>query len=219
MALFIGIAGGTGSGKSTITNEVVRKVGKDKVAILPHDAYYRRNDHLTYEQRCLINYDHPDSIENELFVEHILKLSAGELINLPVYDFSIHNRTDKTIPIFPKEIIIVEGILILADKEIRKHLDIKVFVDTPPDIRLLRRINRDMKERGRTLESVEKQYIETVRPMHLEFVEPSKQFADIIVPEGGYNRIAVDMIVSQIMKSLSEKGEKRRYGEFRERLL
>lgn len=207
MPLFIGIAGGTGSGKSTITREIVRMVGSDKVVIMQLDSYYRKNDHLSMEERNRINYDHPASLEIELFVEHLKKLAQGEPVERPVYDFSIHNRKPETVTVYPKEIIIVEGILIFVSKEIRDLLDIKIFVDTPADIRLLRRINRDMRERGRSFDSIEHQYLETVRPMHLEFVEPSKQYADIIVPEGGYNKIAIDMIVSQIRKILDGQGD------------
>lgn len=200
--LIIGIAGGTGSGKTTVTKAISRNFGKDQVTIFPHDAYYKQFDHLTKEQRDKLNFDHPDSLDNHLFVEHLTKLSHGQAIERPVYDFTTHSRKLETICVDPTKIIIVDGILIFAEPNIRKLLDIKVFVDTDADLRVLRRIKRDMEERGRTLDSVIEQYEKTVRPMHLEFVEPSKKYADLIVPEGGHNRKALQILIGGLKEIL-----------------
>jgi len=200
----IAIAGGSGSGKTTVSNEILERVGRDKIAYLPHDAYYRDLSHLAPGDRARVNFDHPDSLETPLMIEHIKKLRNGETIQLPVYDFTNHTRTSKTIPVESKPIVLVEGILIFSDLKLRKQFDIKVFVDTDSDIRLIRRLERDIRERGRTAESVLAQYQATVRPMHLEFVEPSKRYADVIIPEGGFNMVALDMVVARIQEMFRE---------------
>ncbi len=196
--IVIGIAGGTGSGKTTVANVILNRVGKHRIAYLPHDAYYRDLHDLPYEQRAAINFDHPNSLESELMIQHVLQLKQGKPVDLPIYDFSIHTRTDKTIHIEAHPVIIVEGILIFAEPELRKIFDVKIFVDTDPDIRFIRRLERDIAERGRTTDMVIHQYLSTVRPMHLEFVEPSKRYADVIIPEGGLNEVAMDMIIARI---------------------
>lgn len=198
----IGIAGGTGSGKTTITQAIMHEVGGD-ITILPQDSYYRSFPNLSREERKKINFDHPQSFENELLVEHIRLLRKNVPIEMPVYDFKTNLRLDQKIPIKPSRIIIVEGILIFENEALRNEMDIKVYVDTDADLRILRRIERDMRERARTLESVISQYCNTVRPMHIEFVEPSKRHADVIIPEGGNNKIGVDMIASQIKNILA----------------
>jgi uridine kinase len=196
--LVIGIAGGTGSGKTTVANNLVRRLDIDAITVIQQDAYYRDLSALAPPQRDLLNFDHPDSIENELFVSHLRALKAGEEIEQPIYDFTRHLRTPETDRVVPRDVIIAEGILLFHFPDVREALDIRIYVDTPPDIRLLRRIRRDIRERGRTLDSVNEQYLRTVRPMHEEFVEPSKRFADVIIPEGGENEIAIDMIASRI---------------------
>lgn len=196
--LLLGIAGGTGSGKTTVASNIVRRLALDSITVITMDSYYRDLADLPPAQRDETNFDHPDSIEHELFVEHLRALKAGRVIDQPVYDFTRHVRTGTTVRIEPREVVIAEGILLFHVPEIRETLDIRIFVDTPADIRLLRRITRDIRDRGRTLESVTEQYVRTVRPMHEEFVEPSKRFADVIIPEGGYNEIAIDMVTSRI---------------------
>jgi uridine kinase len=196
--LVIGIAGGSGSGKTTVANEVIQRVGAHNIAYLPHDAYYKELGHLPPNQRAQINFDHPDSLENELMIQHILALRDYNTVYLPVYDFSKHRRTKETIEVKPHRIIIVEGILIFAVPELRSLFDVKIFVDTDSDLRFIRRLQRDITERGRTTESVIKQYMTTVRPMHLEFVEPSKRYADVIIPEGGFNTAALDLVVARL---------------------
>jgi len=203
-SLVIGIAGGTGSGKTTIADYILETVGPEKIAFLPHDAYYRDQTDLTNEERSLVNFDHPASLETELLIEHITNLRNQQTIHLPDYDFKTHSRTNKTIPINPQPIILIEGILILAEPELRKLFDLKIYVDTDADIRFIRRLKRDIEERGRTTESVIIQYLKTVRPMHLEFVEPSKRYASVIIPEGGYNTVALDLIVARIESMLQE---------------
>ncbi|RLD09457.1 MAG: uridine kinase [Chloroflexota bacterium] len=202
--LVIGIAGGTGSGKTTVANLILEQVGAEKIAFLPHDAYYRDISDRTQEERAKVNFDHPSALETELLIEHIKQLKAGKTINLPSYDFKTHTRTTATIPIEPQPVILVEGILIFAEPELRPLFDIKIFVDTDADIRFIRRLQRDINERGRTSQSVIKQYLETVRPMHLEFVEPSKRYASVIIPEGGLNQVALDMVVARIQYMLQE---------------
>jgi uridine kinase len=202
--IVIAIAGGTGSGKTTLTNEVLDKVGAEHIALLPHDAYYKDLSHLPPDHRTQINFDHPNSLETELLVQHIKQLKKGLPIELPIYDFKVHTRTLQTTHVEPKPIILVEGILIFAEPELRQLFDIKIFVDTDPDIRFIRRLQRDIAERGRTAESVINQYMNTVRPMHLEFVEQSKRYADIIIPEGGLNTVAMDMVVARIRAMLAE---------------
>ena len=201
--LVIGIAGGTGSGKTTLMNNLITTFS-GSVTLLSHDNYYKRHDELTYEQRCQLNYDEPAALETELMARHLESLRHGEAIDCPVYDFTVHNRSEETIRITPEKVIIVEGILIFENKELRDLMDIKIFVDTDDDIRLCRRIARDVRERGRSLESVIEQYQTTVKPMHEQYVEPSKKFADIIVPEGGKNLVALDMIMGRIRRHLEE---------------
>ena len=201
--LVIGIAGGTGSGKTTLMNNLIQRF-EGSVTVLSHDNYYRRNDHLTYEERCLINYDEPAALETDLMARHLEALRRGETIACPVYDFAQHNRSDETIEIAPKSVIIVEGILIFEDKDLRDLMDIKIFVDTDADVRLCRRIKRDVNKRGRSLESVLEQYQNTVKPMHEKYVEPSKKYANLVVLEGGKNWVALDMIVGRIQRHLDE---------------
>jgi uridine kinase len=196
--LVIGIAGGTGSGKTTVANEIVKSVGQEHVSVIPHDAYYKDLAALPPNQKRAINYDHPNSLETDLMVRHIEDLKAGKTVELPIYDFTKHARTSETIMIKPNPVVLVEGILIFTNSVLRDLCDVKLFVDTDADIRLIRRIRRDITERGRTIESVLSQYEATVRPMHLEFVEPSKRYADIIIPEGGYNQVALDMVTARI---------------------
>ncbi len=201
--LVIGIAGGTGSGKTTLMKRIMERYA-DQVTVLSHDNYYKRHDELSYEQRCLLNYDEPAALETDLMAAHLDKLRHGEVIDCPVYDFTLHNRSAETVHIVPKKVIIVEGILIFENKALRDLMDIRIFVDTDADIRLCRRIKRDVNKRGRTLESVLTQYQETVKPMHDLYVEPSKKFASIIVPEGGKNLVALDMILGRIARHLEE---------------
>jgi len=201
--LVIGIAGGTGSGKTTLMKNLIEEF-KDDVTILSHDNYYKRHDDLTYEERCTLNYDEPAALETDLMAVHLDQLRQGEAIDCPVYDFTQHNRSNETIRIEPKKVIIVEGILIFENKELRDLMDIRVFVDTDADVRLCRRIKRDVNKRGRSLESVLLQYQETVKPMHEMYVEPSKKYANIIVPEGGKNLVALDMIKGRIQRHLEE---------------
>ena len=201
--LVIGIAGGTGSGKTTLMNNLIEKFSEN-VTVLSHDNYYRRHDELTYEERCKLNYDEPAALETDLMARHLDKLRQGEAIDCPVYDFTQHNRSDETVRIVPRKVIIVEGILIFENRELRDLMDVRIFVDTDADVRLCRRILRDVSERGRSLESVLSQYQTTVKPMHEMYVEPSKKFANIIVPEGGENFVALDMIMGRIQRHLEE---------------
>ena len=201
--LVIGIAGGTGSGKTTLMNNIVEEFG-DVVTILSHDNYYRRLDHLTMEERTKVNYDEPAALETELMATHLQALRSGFAVECPVYDFSQHNRSNETIHIVPRKVIIVEGILIFENQALRDLMDIRIFVDTDADVRLCRRIKRDVTKRGRTLESVLEQYQTTVKPMHEKYVEPSKKFANIVVPEGGKNLVALDMIMGRIRRHLEE---------------
>ena len=194
----VGIAGGTGSGKTTLAHVLLDRVGRDKIAYLPHDAYYRDQKNLPLEERARVNYDHPNSLETELLIEHIQQLKDGQSVEMPVYDFTTHSRKIETIPIVPAQIILVEGILVFVEKELRSNFDVKIYVDTDADIRFIRRLTRDIEDRGRTVESVIHQYLKTVRPMHLEFVEASKRYADIIVPEGGMNVVALDMVIARL---------------------
>lgn len=201
--LVIGIAGGTGSGKTTIIKKLTETFGED-VTVISHDSYYKPHHDLTYEERSKLNYDHPNSLETDLMVEHIQALKRGESIQCPVYDFSIHDRSDDVTEIKPSRVLIVEGILIFADQRLCNEMEIKIFVDTDADVRILRRIQRDHTERARSLESVISQYLTTVKPMHELFVEPSKKNADIIIPEGGYNTVALDMIMDRVRAHLTE---------------
>ena len=208
MARFvIGLAGGTGSGKTTVARNLLRRLELDWITILQQDAYYRDLADLAPAQRATRNFDHPNSIEIELFAAHLETLKEGRAIERPVYDFRQHVRTGETVRIEPRDVILVEGILLFHYPEVRELLDVKIYVDTPADIRLLRRIDRDIRERGRTLESVREQYVRTVRPMHEEFVEPSKRFADVIIPEGGENEIAIEMIASRVRSLLIRTGD------------
>ena len=202
--LVIGIAGGTGSGKTTLMKNLIAEF-KNDVTILSHDNYYKRHDELTYEERCQLNYDEPAALETDLMAYHLDKLRHGEAIDCPVYDFTQHNRSNETIRIEPRKVIIVEGILIFENRQLRDLMDIRVFVDTDSDVRLCRRIKRDVNKRGRSLESVLQQYQETVKPMHEMYVEPSKKYANIIVPEGGKNLVALDMITGRIQRHLEER--------------
>jgi len=201
-SLLIGLAGGTGSGKTTVARVILSRVGAQHIAYVPHDAYYRNFSDLPKAQRDLINWDHPDSLDTDLLIEHIQALKAGQAVDLPVYDFTLDARTRQTVHVEPQPIILVEGILLFADARLRQIFDVKIFVDTDADLRFIRRLQRDIAERGRTAESVVKQYLETVRPMHLEFVEPSKRYADVIIPEGGLNEVAMDMVVARIAELL-----------------
>jgi uridine kinase len=194
----IGLAGGTGSGKTTVARNILGRLALDSITVFQQDAYYRDRTDLQPAQRTTRNFDHPDSIEIELFVSHLQELRDGRPIEQPVYDFTRHARTDRTTRVEPRDVILTEGILLFHFPEVRRLLDVKIYVDTPPDIRLLRRFRRDISERARTFESVSEQYVRTVRPMHEEFVEPSKRWADVIIPEGGHNEIAIDMVASKI---------------------
>jgi len=204
--LIIGIAGGSGSGKTTVARVILERVGREHIAYLPHDAYYKDNSHLPFEERVKINYDHPDSLETSLLVSHLKTLHAGKAIERPVYDFTTHTRTSETVTVQSQPIIMVEGILIFTEAALRDMFDVKIFVDTDADIRFIRRLLRDINERGRTMEAVVEQYLHTVRPMHLEFVEPSKRYADVIIPEGGLNTVALDMVVARVEALLRERG-------------
>ena len=199
----IGIAGGSGSGKTTVANVILKRVGEEHIAYLPHDAYYLDQSHLGPNERALVNFDHPNSLDTPLLIQHVYSLKQLTPIDLPVYDFKAHRRTVETIRILPQPVILVEGILILAEPLLRPLFDVKIFVDTDADIRFIRRLRRDIDERGRTTKSVIDQYLLTVRPMHLEFVEPSKRYADVIIPEGGFNDVAMDMVVSRLKDLLT----------------
>jgi uridine kinase len=196
--LVIGIAGGSGSGKTTVAQTILQRVGPDRISFLQHDAYYKDLSGLPPAQRAEGNFDHPNSLETELLTQHILQLKSGQPVEVPVYDFSTHSRTDRTYTVQPRGVILVEGILIFTEAALRDLFNVKIFVDTDPDLCFIRRLERDISERGRTTESVVKQYLSTVRPMHLEFVEPSKRYADVIIPEGGFNAAALDMVVARI---------------------
>ena len=196
--LVIGIAGGSGSGKTTVAQGILQRVGTDRIAFLQHDSYYKDLGGLPPTQRSNINFDHPNSLETELLIQHIASLRDRKAVEVPIYDFSTDSRTGQTFTIQPRNVIIVEGILIFTEAALREMFDVKIFVDTDLDLRFIRRLERDITERGRSTESVIKQYLSTVRPMHLEFVEPSKRYADIIIPEGGFNSAALDMVVARI---------------------
>ena len=192
----IGIAGGSGSGKTTVVRRLMASLGDDQVSVLEHDRYYRDRSDLRLEERAVLNYDHPDSLETDLLVQHLTSLRAGNSVDIPQYDFARHNRIDARERVLPRPAVIVEGILIFADAPLRALMDVKVFVDADDDTRFIRRLQRDISERGRTVQSVIDQYLGTVKPMHLEFVEPSKRYADIIVPQGGHNDVAIEMLLT-----------------------
>jgi uridine kinase len=201
--VIIGVAGGTGSGKTTVAREILKRAGTEQISLIQHDAYYKDLGALPLAQRAMMNFDHPDALDNELLIAHLKALKAGQAIEMPVYDFTTHTRTGETRRVGPNRIILVEGILIFADQALRELMDVKIYVDTEPDIRFIRRLERDLAERGRTMESVIRQYLSTVRPMHEEFVERSKRYADIIIPEGGFNEVAIEMIAARIKALLN----------------
>ncbi|WP_426349257.1 uridine kinase [Alloiococcus sp. CFN-8] len=202
--ILIGITGGTGSGKSTVAKEICSKFSEDCIAMIEQDSYYKDQSHLSMDERVKTNYDHPDAFDNELLVSHLKTLLEGKDIEKPIYDFSVHTRKDETVKVEPRDIIILEGILVLSDPEIRNLLDIKIYVDTDADVRIIRRLVRDINERGRTVDSVINQYLTVVRPMHLQFIEPTKRYADLIVPEGGHNKVAIDIISANIKHILQK---------------
>lgn len=205
--IVIGVAGGTGSGKSTVAKSIFKSLPADNILIIEQDAYYKDQSHLTFEERIKTNYDHPLAFDTNLLIEHIEDLCNYKAIEKPIYNFSNHNREHETVKVDPREIIIVEGIMILEDKRLRELMDIKIFVDTDADVRIIRRITRDINERGRTLESVIEQYINTVKPAHEQFIEPTKKYADIIIPEGGYNKVAIDIMTTKVMAIVREKNQ------------
>lgn len=209
--MIIGICGGTGSGKTTVARRILEKVDLDYVAYLQHDSYYRNLGDMPLELRHQINFDHPDALDNELFVNHLRALRAGEGIEMPLYDFATHTRRPETVYVQPKPILIVEGILIFVDAKLRELMDLKIFVETADDLRFIRRLSRDVSERGRSVELVIRQYLDTVRPMHEQFVEPSKRFADVIIPEGGHNSVGIDLITgriqAQVQRELGRAGQ------------
>ena len=203
-SIVIGVAGGSGSGKTTVVRRIVESIGTDQVTVLDHDHYYRDRNDLRLEERAALNYDHPDSLETDLLVKHLHELKAGQAVEVPSYDFSLYARLVKTTTAHPRRAIIVEGILVFVDAALRDLMDIKVFVDTDPDTRFIRRLQRDVAERGRTMDSVIDQYNATVKPMHLEFVEPSKRYADVILPQGGHNPVAVELLLTLIRSVISD---------------
>jgi uridine kinase len=202
----IGVAGGSGSGKTTVVRRIVESLGDDQVTVLEHDRYYRDRSDLRFEERAALNYDHPDELDTALMVQHVEALRAGRPVDVPVYDFARYTRRPATDPAHPRQAIIVEGILIFVDPALRALMDVKVFVDTDDDTRFIRRLRRDVANRGRTMESVIDQYLKTVKPMHLEFVEPSKRYADIIIPRGGHNAVAIDMLLTLIRSLAAREG-------------
>lgn len=202
--VIIGVAGGTGSGKTSVTRAICERFGEEKILVIEQDYYYKDQSHLTFEDRLGTNYDHPLAFDNELLVQHMKQLLNNEPIEKPVYDYKLHTRSEEVIHVEPKQVIIVEGILILEHLPLVELMDIKVFVDTDADVRIIRRLLRDIKERGRSLDSVIQQYIESVRPMHLQFVEPAKRYADIIIPEGGENHVAIDLLATKVKQVLDD---------------
>jgi uridine kinase len=203
--LLIGIAGGTGSGKSTVARKIAEGLPAESVAVIDHDSYYRDRSDLSFEARSKLNFDHPESLDNDLLVEHLQALREGQPVDVPIYDFKVHARLTERRRVVPTRIVIVEGILVFVEERVRRLLDVKIFVDTDADIRVFRRIRRDLEQRGRTFQSVREQYYSTVRPMHLQFVEPSKRWADLIVPEGGDNHIAIDLILGKLRHELGDR--------------
>ncbi|MCU0496763.1 MAG: uridine kinase [Anaerolineae bacterium] len=205
MTFTIAVAGGTGSGKTTVSNALLERIGSEHIAYIPHDAYYKDLTHLDPTQRSTINFDHPNSLDTELMIQHLRALQNQQPVEIPIYDFTTDRRTEQTITVLPNPIILVEGILIFSEPELRKLFDIKIFVDTDADIRFIRRLKRDILERGRSVESVISQYLNTVRPMHTEFVEPSRRYADVIIPEGGYNTVAIDMVADRVRAMIQQR--------------
>jgi uridine kinase len=203
--IVIGIAGGTGSGKTTVASVILDRVGAERITFLPHDAYYLDLADLPLPQRATVNFDHPESLETDLLIAHLQQLKRWQPVEVPVYDFTSHERTDRTTRVDPHPVILVEGILVFAEPQLRELFDVKLFVDTPADVRFIRRLQRDIQERGRSMESVIQQYENTVRPMHEEFVETSKRFADVIIPEGGFNAAAMDMVVARVTALLDKR--------------
>lgn len=203
--ILIGITGGTGSGKSTVAKAVFESLPEKNIAIIEQDSYYKDQSHLTFEERIHTNYDHPLAFDTDLLLQHVTELSNLRPIHKPIYNFSIHTREENSILVYPRDIIILEGIMILEDKRLRDLMDIKIFVDTDADVRIIRRIRRDIQERNRTLDSVIEQYFNTVRPAHLQFIEPYKRYADVIIPEGGYNKVAIDIMVAKVRSIIYEK--------------
>lgn len=199
----VAVAGGSGSGKTTVAHEILRRAGTSRISLIQHDAYYKDLSNLPPAQRAMNNFDHPDSLDNSLLIAHLGLLKAGEPVDIPVYDFTTHTRTTSTQHVEPHPVILIEGILIFADHALRDLMDVKIYVDTDADIRFIRRLRRDIAERGRTMESVIHQYLATVRPMHQEFVEPSKRFADVIIPEGGFNEVAMELVAARIRALLA----------------
>jgi uridine kinase len=203
--IVIAVAGGTASGKTTVANEILRRVGAEHIACIPHDAYYRDLSHLPPSERAKVNFDHPDSLETDLLIQHVKDLRAGRAVEIPVYDFTNHTRTQRTRRVEPARVILVEGILVFVEPELRELFDVKLYVDSDADERFIRRLRRDIEKRGRTVESVCEQYLGTVRPMHLEFVEPSKRYADVIIPGGGFNEVAIEMVAARVKGMLEEQ--------------
>ena len=205
--VIIGVAGGTGSGKTTVASRILERVGTEHITYIAHDAYYRDLGHLPQRLRAQVNFDHPDALETELLVEHLKQLRQGHPVEIPIYDFTSHTRTDETRRVETASIVIVEGILVFVEPDLRRLFDVKIYIDTDADVRFIRRLRRDLEERGRSVESVCEQYLSTVRPMHLEFVEPSKRYADVIIPEGGFNEVAIEMVAARITGMLAEEFE------------
>ncbi len=205
-SIAIGVAGGTGSGKTTVSESILDRVGRDRIAYLQQDSYYCDLSHLPLAERVQVNFDHPDSLETDLLIRHLTALRDGLAVDVPVYDYTLYTRTGQTRRVEPRRVILVEGILIFAEKALRELFDVRIFVDADADIRFIRRLQRDLEERGRSAESVVRQYLSTVRPMHLEFVEPTKRYADVIIPEGGFNTVALDMVVARVEAMLRDPG-------------
>jgi uridine kinase len=206
-SLVIGVAGGSGSGKTTVMNSILERVGRERIAMLPHDSYYRDLSHLPLEERAQVNFDHPDAFDNALYLTHLDALTNRQQVAMPTYDFAMYMRLPEVLVVLPQPVVLLEGILIFADPQLRARMGVKIFVDAESDLRIIRRIQRDTRSRGRTVDSEIEQYLKTVRPMHLEFVEPSKRYADIIIPNGGLNPIAIDMVVARIERMLDERAK------------